>query len=86
VNGEQATSNSATSPFDNVHCFLFTVHRSQAEVFMSQLYHGGNRALQDRFDTRRLADRLEAVKVHDRNPRHVLSGHRESRGLAHLFL
>src|SRR5215210_7835131 len=33
---------------------------------MSELYHQGNRALQDRFDTRRLADRLEQVKVHDR--------------------
>jgi uncharacterized protein len=28
-------------------------------------YHDGARALQDRFDTRRLADRLEQVKVHD---------------------
>lgn len=28
------------------------------------MYHEGQRALQDRFDTRRLADRLEAVKVH----------------------
>ena len=28
------------------------------------MYHAGQRALQDRFDTRRLADRLEAVKVH----------------------
>jgi predicted pyridoxine 5'-phosphate oxidase superfamily flavin-nucleotide-binding protein len=28
-----------------------------------ELYHSGSRALQDRFDTRRLADRLEAVKV-----------------------
>ena len=27
------------------------------------LYHSGSRALQDRFDTRRLADRLEDVKV-----------------------
>jgi len=33
---------------------------------MSGVYHEGNRALQDRFDTRRLADRLEQVKVHDR--------------------
>ena len=33
---------------------------------MSTLYHDGQRALQDRFDTRRLADRLEDVKVHDR--------------------
>ncbi len=33
---------------------------------MSGLYHSGSRTLQDRFDTRRLADRLEAVKVHDR--------------------
>jgi predicted pyridoxine 5'-phosphate oxidase superfamily flavin-nucleotide-binding protein len=30
------------------------------------MYHEGNRALQDRFDTRRLADRLEQVTVHDR--------------------
>jgi uncharacterized protein len=33
---------------------------------MTTIYHDGNRALQDRFDTRRLADRLEEVKVHDR--------------------
>jgi hypothetical protein len=33
---------------------------------MSAIYHDGHRALQDRFDTRRLADRLEEVKVHDR--------------------
>jgi predicted pyridoxine 5'-phosphate oxidase superfamily flavin-nucleotide-binding protein len=32
---------------------------------MSDIYHAGNRELQDRFDTRRLADRLEEVKVHD---------------------
>ncbi len=32
---------------------------------MSQLYHSGNRALQDRFDTRRLADRLEERIVVD---------------------
>jgi uncharacterized protein len=30
---------------------------------MSGLYHEGNRELQDRFDSRRLADRLETVKV-----------------------
>lgn len=30
------------------------------------MYHQGNRQLQDRYDTRRLADRLEQVKVHDR--------------------
>jgi uncharacterized protein len=29
------------------------------------IYHSGNRALQDAFDTRRLADRLEDVKVTD---------------------
>jgi predicted pyridoxine 5'-phosphate oxidase superfamily flavin-nucleotide-binding protein len=29
------------------------------------IYHGGSRSLQDRFDTRRLADRLEDVKVTD---------------------
>ena len=32
---------------------------------MAGLYHEGNRRLQDAFDTRRLADRLEAVKVRD---------------------
>ena len=32
---------------------------------MAGLYHEGNRRLQDVFDTRRLADRLEAVKVRD---------------------
>ena len=32
---------------------------------MTELYHEGARELQDRFDTRRLADRLEEVKVHD---------------------
>jgi hypothetical protein len=30
------------------------------------LYHAGSRALQDRYDTRRLADRLAEVKVRDR--------------------
>jgi hypothetical protein len=29
------------------------------------LYHEGNRHLQDAFDSRRLADRLDAVKVRD---------------------
>lgn len=33
---------------------------------MPPLYSASARALQDRFDTRRLADRLEDVKVHDR--------------------
>ena len=32
---------------------------------MAGLYHPGNRRLQDSFDTRRLADRLEEVKVRD---------------------
>jgi predicted pyridoxine 5'-phosphate oxidase superfamily flavin-nucleotide-binding protein len=32
---------------------------------VSELYHEGARELQDRFDTRRIADRLEQVKVHD---------------------
>src|SRR5947207_2555510 len=30
------------------------------------LYHQGNRQLQDRFDSRRIADRLEQVTLHDR--------------------
>jgi uncharacterized protein len=29
------------------------------------LYHAGNRQLQDRFDSRRIADRLEQVTLHD---------------------
>jgi predicted pyridoxine 5'-phosphate oxidase superfamily flavin-nucleotide-binding protein len=32
---------------------------------MPDLYHDGSRTLQDRFDTRRLADRLDEVTVHD---------------------
>ena len=32
---------------------------------MSQIYHSGNRELQDRFDTRRLADRLEERIIGD---------------------
>jgi len=32
---------------------------------VTSLYHEGNRRLQDAFDTRRLADRLEDVKVRD---------------------
>ena len=32
---------------------------------MTGLYHHGARELQDRFDTRRIADRLEDVKVHE---------------------
>lgn len=32
---------------------------------MAELYSPASRALQDRFDTRRLADRLAEVKVHD---------------------
>lgn len=33
---------------------------------MSELYHQGSRALQDQFDTRRLADRIEERLVHAR--------------------
>jgi predicted pyridoxine 5'-phosphate oxidase superfamily flavin-nucleotide-binding protein len=33
---------------------------------VSGIYHSGSRSLQDRFDTRRLADRLEDVKVADK--------------------
>jgi predicted pyridoxine 5'-phosphate oxidase superfamily flavin-nucleotide-binding protein len=32
---------------------------------VSEIYHDGNRTLQDRFDTRRLADRIEERLVHD---------------------
>jgi predicted pyridoxine 5'-phosphate oxidase superfamily flavin-nucleotide-binding protein len=34
-------------------------------VGVSELYHDGSRSLQDRFDTRRLADRIDDVKVTD---------------------
>ena len=33
---------------------------------MASMFHEGSRALQDRFDTRRLADRIEGLLVHDR--------------------
>ena len=32
----------------------------------SSIYHAGNRKLQDQFDSRRIADRLEQVTLHDR--------------------
>ncbi len=32
----------------------------------SRIYHEGNRRLQDKFDSRRIADRLEQVTLHDR--------------------
>jgi hypothetical protein len=32
---------------------------------MTSIYHEGNRALQDLFDTRRMADRLDEAIVHD---------------------
>jgi predicted pyridoxine 5'-phosphate oxidase superfamily flavin-nucleotide-binding protein len=32
---------------------------------VEEMYHEGNRALQDRFDTRRLADRIESVLVRE---------------------
>jgi hypothetical protein len=31
---------------------------------MDEMYHGGDRELQDRSDTRRLADRIESLLVH----------------------
>jgi uncharacterized protein len=41
------------------------IHRSCRDTLgVTDLYHDGARELQDRFDTRRLADRLEDVKVH----------------------
>ena len=33
--------------------------------WMDEMYHEGNRELQDRFDTRRLADRIENLLVHE---------------------
>lgn len=32
---------------------------------MSDIYHDGHRQLHDRFDTRRLADRLDEEIIHD---------------------
>jgi predicted pyridoxine 5'-phosphate oxidase superfamily flavin-nucleotide-binding protein len=40
---------------------------------MAELYHAGNRLLQDRFETRRLADRIDERVVHDA----ISSGDRE---------
>ena len=37
------------------------------------LYHEGNRQLQDRFDSRRIADRLEQVTLHDRLTQHDMA-------------
>src|SRR3990170_3473998 len=50
---------------------------------MSDTYHEGNRRLQDRFDTRRLADRLDQAIVHD-----TISGHDKAflEGLDMFFL
>jgi hypothetical protein len=53
---------------------------------VENLYHGGSRRLQDRFDTRRIADRLEEKTVREtideddrprlhRGARHVLHRH-----------
>ena len=39
--------------------------RSLRVAAMDEMYHEGNRELQDRFDTRRLADRIENLLVHD---------------------
>ena len=59
---------------------------------MSGIYHDGNRQLQDRFDTRRLADRLDEAIVGDaiddndkalhRRRRHVLHRHGRRTGQA----
>jgi limonene-1,2-epoxide hydrolase len=32
---------------------------------MDEMYHEGNRDLQERFDTRRLADRVQTLLVHE---------------------
>jgi predicted pyridoxine 5'-phosphate oxidase superfamily flavin-nucleotide-binding protein len=44
---------------------MFITLEQTREILMTGMYHDGSRELQDRFDTRRLADRLEQVKVHD---------------------
>jgi uncharacterized protein len=42
-------------------------NKSTLRVHMTEpLYHPGSRELQDRFDSRRIADRLEQVTLHDR--------------------
>src|ERR1051325_4040528 len=40
------------------------IEREEVEMPESTLYHDGNRRLQDRFDSRRIADRLEQVTLH----------------------
>src|SRR3954454_13162143 len=43
-----------------------SLHPPYRQGMSPALYHEGNRALQDRFDSRRIADRLEEITVHDR--------------------
>jgi hypothetical protein len=58
------------------------------------MYHDGSRELQDRFDSRRIADRLEQITVHDRSATttafieraDVLPRHRRRRRLAGLLV
>jgi len=47
----------------------------------SEIYHPGNRDLQDRFDSRRIADRLEEVTLHD----FIAPGDREMIERADMF-
>ena len=63
---------------------------------MSKMYGESHRTLQRRFDTERLADRIEERLVHDfigaggprlhRAPGHVLPGHRRRAGPTELLV
>ena len=46
---------------------------AEDEMDDSRLYHEGFRELQDRFDMRRIADRLERVDLHMRSQRQSAS-------------
>ncbi len=46
---------------------------AEDEMDGSRLYHEGFRELQDRFDMRRIADRLERVDLHMRSQRQSAS-------------
>lgn len=41
------------------------MHDPERRAFVTSIYHAGSRALQDKFDTRRIADRIDELLVHD---------------------
>ena len=43
---------------------MFACARSNPSAILGSMYNDGHRTMQDRFDSRRIADRLEEVTVH----------------------